>query len=91
MREPELQEDHQPDELNFENPLHKDSAAWLDRQQFKAALPSSLSLNRFPPRLCLRYRKRWKSLGERSGLYGAWYKTSQLKDSINSRVVRVGG
>ncbi|GFX55029.1 hypothetical protein TNCV_4356851 [Trichonephila clavipes] len=64
------------------------SAAWSDRREFTAAFTSSLSLKRFPRRLCLRYWKKWKSLGERSGLYGAWSKTLQPKNLMNSRVVR---
>ncbi|GFX68652.1 hypothetical protein TNCV_1800651 [Trichonephila clavipes] len=68
--------------------LNKNSAAWSDSQEFTAALISSLSLKCFPPILCLRYQKRWKSLGKRPGLYGAWSKITQPKDSIKSRVAR---
>ncbi|GFV46848.1 hypothetical protein TNCV_1938711 [Trichonephila clavipes] len=44
---------------------------------------TSLSLKFFPGRLCLRYRKRWKSLGVRSGLYGEWSNTSQPKIQLS--------
>ncbi|GFT00971.1 hypothetical protein TNCV_4053831 [Trichonephila clavipes] len=78
--------------IKFLKPSSKKSAIWLDSQAFKTAFTSSLSLKCFPPRLCLKYRKRWKSLGARSGQYGAWSKTSQPKDSINSQVIqKVGG
>ncbi|GFU33168.1 hypothetical protein TNCV_4156781 [Trichonephila clavipes] len=35
-----------------------ESAAWSYSQEFTAASTSSLSLKRFPPRMCLRYRER---------------------------------
>ncbi|GFX66105.1 hypothetical protein TNCV_4102451 [Trichonephila clavipes] len=63
-------------------------AVWPENHVFTAAFTSSLSQKLFPPRLLLRNRKMWKSLGARLGLYGALSKTSQSKDLIKCRVVR---